>query len=199
MAMPSNLPTLAPKCDLLGRDSIPQNERVEIRAIRDDEVDALGELTVRVYESIGATDEEYTPQLRDVRGRLDTCEVLVAIDDGRVVGGVSYVPGPGPWADRAADDEAELRMLVVDPEHQGRGIGEALVRRCIELATASGKARLVLLSEDDMTVAHRLYERLGFVRAPERDWLYSPEVRLRCFSLALPPTIPRSIPHPAGA
>ena len=159
---------------------------MEIRPIREEEADALGDLTVRVYEEIGATDDEYTPQLRDVRSRMETCTVLVAIEDGAVVGGVSYVPGPGPWADRCTDEEAEFRMLVVDPAHQGKGIGEALVRACIELATAAERGRLVLLSEDDMVVAHRLYARLGFVRTPERDWLYSPEVQLRCFTLTIP-------------
>ena len=161
---------------------------VEIREIRPEEADALGDLTVRVYESIDATDEEYTPQLRDVRSRMETCDVLVAVEDGAVVGGVAYVPGPGPWSDRAEPDEAELRMLVVDPDHQGKGIGEALVRACIDRATAAGKARLVLLSEDHMTTAHRIYRRLGFERVPARDWLYSPEVQLRCFTLTIPHT-----------
>jgi ribosomal protein S18 acetylase RimI-like enzyme len=160
---------------------------VEIREIRDGEIDALGELTVRVYESIGATDDEYTPQLRDVRSRTETCTVLVAVEDERVVGGVAYVPGPGPWADRCTDEEAEFRMLVVDPEHQRRGIGEALVRACIDLASAAGKLRLVLLTERNMTAAHRIYDRLGFVRAPERDWPYSPEVDLLAYVLTIHP------------
>jgi hypothetical protein len=65
---------------------------LEIRSIRHDEADALGELTVRVYESIGATEDgEYAPQLRDVRGRMETCDVLVALEDGVLVGGVAYV------------------------------------------------------------------------------------------------------------
>jgi len=160
---------------------------VEIREIRDDEADALGALTVAVYEAIGATEGgTYVEQLRDVRGRMETCTVLVAVDDGRVVGGAAYVPGPGgPWADLCTEDEAEFRMLVVDPDHQGRGIGEALVRRCVDLAVDAGKARLVLLSNHMMVAAHRLYERLGFVRAPERDWFISDDVDLRCFVLTI--------------
>jgi ribosomal protein S18 acetylase RimI-like enzyme len=181
--MPVNLPTTCSKCDPGGRE-------LEIREIRPEEANALGELTVRVYEAIGATDDEYTPQLRDVRGRLETCTVLVAVDADRVVGGVAYVPGPGPWADRAESDEAELRMLVVDPEHRNQGIGEALTRRCIDLATEAGKRRLVLLSEADMTTAHRLYQRLGFVRTPDRDWHHSPEVDLLAFVLTIPHPLP---------
>ena len=162
---------------------------MEIRPIQEHEANALGELTVRVYEAIGATDDEYTPELRDVRGRMETCDVIVAVDDGRVVGGVAYVPGPGPWSDLAAEDEAEFRMLVVDPDHRGGGIGKRLVHECIRRATAAGKARLVILSDPEMTTAHGMYERMGFARTPERDWHYRPTLTLRCYVL--------TIPHPA--
>ena len=160
---------------------------MEIRAIRDDEADALGALTVRVYESIGATDEEYTPELRDVRGRVaGGCAVLVAIaEDGALAGGMTYVPGPGRWADRAADDEAELRMLAVDPRHRRQGIGSALVQRCVAMARAEGRRRLVLLTEDFMADAQRIYLRIGFVRTPARDWAYKPGVHLMAYVLEL--------------
>jgi hypothetical protein len=39
-------------------------------------------------------------------------------------------------------------------------------------------------SADD-AVAHGMYERMGFVRTPERDWAYSPTVHLRCYVLPL--------------
>ena len=36
-----------------------------------------------------------------------------------------------------------------------------------------------------MTTAHRIYERLGFTRLPERDWSPRPGVDLYAFSLDL--------------
>jgi hypothetical protein len=36
-----------------------------------------------------------------------------------------------------------------------------------------------------MHTAHRLYERLGFSRLPERDWTPVPGITLRCYSLEL--------------
>jgi ribosomal protein S18 acetylase RimI-like enzyme len=76
----------------------------------------------------------------------------------------------GPWAEQAAPGEAEIRMLVVDPAARRAGVGEALVRTCIELAGDEGCTAVRLSTEPTMTTAHRLYERLGFVRTPDRDW-----------------------------
>lgn len=159
---------------------------MEIRAIRPEEHDPLAELTVRVYESIDATEDgTYVEHLRDVAGRAEHGTVLVAVEDGRIVGGVAFVEAGNPWADISAEGEAELRMLVVDPDVQGRGTGEALVRACIDLAEARGMQRLVLLSNHMMKAAHRLYERLGFTRTPERDWFISENVDLRCYVLRI--------------
>ena len=44
---------------------------------------------------------------------------------------------------------------------------------------------MVLLSRDDMLDAHRLYERVGFRRDPDRDWEVEPGFTLRCFALDL--------------
>jgi ribosomal protein S18 acetylase RimI-like enzyme len=76
-------------------------------------------------------------------------------------------------------------MLAVEPQAQGRGVGEALVHACVEAVRDAGRARLVISSATDMAAAHRLYERLGFTRAPERDWKPVPEVQLMSYELAL--------------
>ncbi|HVL02813.1 MAG TPA: GNAT family N-acetyltransferase [Acidimicrobiales bacterium] len=144
---------------------------ITIGPVRPEEHRPLGELTVRVYRQVLASDlEGYAGVLRDVDDRLAAgCEVLVARRGDQVVGGVTYVPRPGPYAQLITDDEAELRMLVVDPDAQGRGAGAALVQACVALARAAGKRNLVLGTMPAMVAAQRLYTRLGFVRTPERD------------------------------
>ncbi|MDP8954393.1 MAG: GNAT family N-acetyltransferase [Actinomycetota bacterium] len=158
-----------------------------VRSIRPEEHAELGELAVRVYRQVLASDlETYAEVLRDAEGRLATgCEVLVAHDDGRVVGGVTYVPGPGPYAQLVDDDEAEIRMLVVHPASQGRGIGTALVQACIVRGEAAGKRSLVLGTMPVMVAAQQLYLRLGFVRRPERDSHIPGGAPLWCYSLPL--------------
>ena len=148
---------------------------------------ALGELTVRAYRALGdqAIDDDYAAELGDVGGRAAQVPVLVAVEDGRLLGGVTYVPGPGPFAEIEGTNEAGIRMLAVDAEHEGRGAGQALVEACLAHAREAGKDAVVLLTTPRMHRAHRLYERLGFVRTPERDWWPFPGLELHCYSRQL--------------
>jgi ribosomal protein S18 acetylase RimI-like enzyme len=145
----------------------------------------LGELCVRAYRALGSVSDSYAERLRDVAGRAQTARVLAAVDDAAVLGCVTLILDGGPWGEIAGPDEGEFRMLAVDPAAQGRGAGAALVRACIDGARSAGRARLVLSSATDMTAAHRLYERLGFARAPARDWRPVPHVQLLAYELAL--------------
>lgn len=140
--------------------------------------DALAELTVRAYEAL--MDEplgDYEHQLRDVAGRASDSVVLVAVDDrGEVLGGVTFVPGSERSMSEFDDDDAAgIRMLAVDPRHQGHGVGRALVEACVARARAAGRARLVLHSTKYMTAAQALYGSLGFVRDPDRDVAFTDE------------------------
>ncbi|MDV5148270.1 GNAT family N-acetyltransferase [Streptomyces sp. SBC-4] len=160
-----------------------------IRAVRPEEYEELGDLTGLTYLNDGlllhGEDDFYLAVLRDTARRAREAEVLVAVDaDERIIGGVTYARGDTTWADIAVAGEAEFRMLVVAPEARGRGVGEALVRACADRAGAAPEcARLVLSTSPTMVSAHRIYERMGFVRTPERDWEPVPGFRLRTYSL----------------
>ncbi|WP_327343617.1 GNAT family N-acetyltransferase [Streptomyces europaeiscabiei] len=154
---------------------------ITIRHVAPDEYASLGEITAQAYLGDGLLDfgesDVYLGELRDVAKRAAEADVLVALADGRVLGGVTFVPAGGPMADIAAAGEAEIRMLAVAPEARGRGVGEALVRACVERArTVEGCVRVVLSTQRTMRAAHRIYERLGFTRTPERDWNPLPDV-----------------------
>jgi GNAT superfamily N-acetyltransferase len=165
---------------------------VEIRIVRADEHERLGEITVAAYRAINpphadADLDEYQAELRDVAGRAAGADVLVAVDgEGAVLGGVTYVPGPSSaWAEFDGADAAGIRMLAVAPEAQGRGVGEALTRACIDRAVAAGRVEILLHSTEWMTTAHRIYERLGFVRDPSLDWEVEGQFWLRGYRLRL--------------
>jgi ribosomal protein S18 acetylase RimI-like enzyme len=105
--------------------------------------------------------------------------------DGRLVGSVALVLSGDFGNITTSDAEAAFRMLVVDPTAQGRGIGELLVTACLDRARAVGKRRMVLSTDPRMTAAHRLYQRLGFTRLPERDWSPEPGIDLLTYACEL--------------
>lgn len=160
---------------------------VTIRPVREDELGAVGELTINAYHADGfETSGPYALKLADARPRAEEAELLVAVDDtGAVLGTVTVAPPGSPWAQVAAPDELEFRMLAVSPAARGRGVGEALTRRVIERAEELGLRAVTLSSSQNMVAAHRLYERLGFRRTPEADWSPVPGVDLITYRLDL--------------
>ncbi len=159
-----------------------------IRPIEPPEHEALGALTVAAYRALLGDDMDagYARELADVAGRAALVDVLVDVDDaGRILGGVTYIPGPGPMAWFAGDDEAGMRMLAVDPRAQGRGVGTRLVAACVERAVIAAKRWLLLHTTAPMTVAHRLYDRAGFRRDPAGDEVLDGGLLLLGYSLDL--------------
>ncbi|RKN40540.1 GNAT family N-acetyltransferase [Streptomyces hoynatensis] len=163
---------------------------VSIRRAEPQELAAVGELTAEVYLADGllaeGADDPYLSHLRDAAGRAAHAEVLVALDPADPAAGplgtVTFVGRGGKLAEVSGEGEAEFRMLAVRPEARGRGVGEALVRECLRRARALGRKRVLLSSQLQMHTAHRLYRRLGFVRAPERDWEPVPGLMLHAFA-----------------
>jgi ribosomal protein S18 acetylase RimI-like enzyme len=167
---------------------------VEVRDALPAEYEAVGKIVAEAFFADGQLDAPdsvfYADVLRDVASRAGAAEIIVALDDGVVVGGVTFVPHGGPMADIAGEGEAEIRMLGVAPDAQGRGAGTALMRECLARAASTrsagagaGTRRVVLSTQTVAHGSHRLYERLGFVREPSRDWTPVPGVDLLCYVL----------------
>ena len=155
-----------------------------VRAARPEEYDAIADLTVEVYSSLdGGLHPEYAAILRRTAERAETAEVVVAVEGDALLGSLTYVPSPGPQASIATGNEAEFRTLVVAPSAQGKGVGRGLVQWSVDRARRDGRDALVLSTMPWMRVAHGLYERMGFVRTPERDWHPRPEID--CWTYAL--------------
>jgi ribosomal protein S18 acetylase RimI-like enzyme len=160
-----------------------------VRLARPEEYTAVGELTARVYRDGGYAGADYEPELRDAAGRAAAGRLLVAVDatTDALLGTVSvFTASAGQeWAEGAGPHDVVVRMLAVLPEARGRGVGTLLTQACVEQARALGCTRVLLSTQPTMTAAHRIYERLGFHRTPERDWEPSPGFLLLTYALEL--------------
>ncbi|MEV0271594.1 GNAT family N-acetyltransferase [Hamadaea sp. NPDC050747] len=87
----------------------------------------------------------------------------IAEVDGRRAGCVFCV--------RKDEQTAQLRILLVDPIARGRGVGQRLVRACVDFARGVGYARMMLWTNDPLVSARKIYLAEGFqlVEAEEHD------------------------------
>jgi len=153
------------------------NEMLVIRDARPSERDAIAGLTLRAYGEYATIMDPLAwagleSAINAALTSTERIERIVAEDDGEIVGSVLLFP-PAMQAYAFSEERAlspELRLLAVAPEARGKGVGEALVNECIRRAKAIGAHELGLHTSRSMRTAMRLYERMGFVRVPERDF-----------------------------
>lgn len=166
---------------------------IDVRDATPEELSAVGAMTLAAYEAGGALadgDTGYVEALRDAAKRAEEAQLLVAVDtrDGELLGTVTVCRTSSVWSEIARPGEAEMRMLAVAPEAWGHGVADLLVEDVAQRLRAEGVARLVLVVLDGNEAALRLYQRLGFRRATERDWEPVPGLLLLAHERDLAPS-----------
>jgi Na+:H+ antiporter, NhaA family len=155
----------------------------KLRTARPEEHGEIGELMVRTYRALEgfpseAEQPEYYKLLRNVGSLLERPETTLWVATGeqdKIAGAVVYFGdiahyGSGGIATQQKN-AAGFRLLAVDQPMQGKGIGRLLTQQCIDAAREQGRSCLILHSTAPMQTAQQMYERMGFVRSPELDFI----------------------------
>jgi GNAT superfamily N-acetyltransferase len=127
-------------------------------------IEAATEATPELLEALTALLPQLNPQLKPItmerleRVVADPATTLLVVRDGeRIAGTAAVLLYATP-----AYIKARIEDVVVDENVRGKGVGEALVRRCIEVAREGGAEIVELQSARWREVANRLYPRIGF-------------------------------------
>jgi ribosomal protein S18 acetylase RimI-like enzyme len=150
---------------------------VEIREATSEEYAEAGRVTADAYrEFVRPGDEDwerYLLRIADIADRADRTTILVAVEDGLVLGSLTLeldarVRDEGEEDQRPLDpEEAHIRMLGVDPAARARGVARALMAESEARARAAGKTFMTLHTTQRMKAAQAMYERLGYERTED--------------------------------
>ena len=65
---------------------------------------------------------------------------------------------------RESRTTAKLRLLLIEPQARGAGLGKRLVEECMAFARKAGYRKLVLWTHSNLLAARAIYTKLGFRR-----------------------------------
>jgi ribosomal protein S18 acetylase RimI-like enzyme len=133
--------------------------------VREANVEDAAEICNLVRE-LAETVGDSPPAEEVIRARLEEflneprARVLVAEDEGEVVGGTSFWIKP----DLAhGDTVVEVPMLVVAEDHRRAGVGKLLMEEVRNVASENGASQIELVATRANVTARAFYRSLGFV------------------------------------
>jgi ribosomal protein S18 acetylase RimI-like enzyme len=118
--------------------------------------ESLVEGVARLLPQLSSTSPPSATELAEIVDSPAT-SLLVARDGEAILGTLTLAVFRIPTGVRAWIED-----VVVDESARGRGIGEALTLRAVELAREAGARSVELTSRPTREAANRLYRRLGF-------------------------------------
>jgi ribosomal protein S18 acetylase RimI-like enzyme len=128
-------------------------------------IEIVTEATVELYEAFQRlvpqlTDNNPPPSLDELSALVrDTASTLMIArnEDQTIIGALTLTVYRVPTGIRSIIED-----VIVDGSARGQGVGEALMRKAIDVAKAKGAGNISLTSNPMREAANKLYVRVGF-------------------------------------
>ncbi|MCV9927249.1 GNAT family N-acetyltransferase [Flavobacterium sp. LS1R49] len=159
------------------------NPEYIVRNAKANEFEEIGKLLIQVYSQLKGFPKEseqpnYYKMLVNIGDltKNPNSELLVAVSsDNKIVGAVVYFSdmqyyGSGGIATKEQNTSG-FRLLAVDTLAREQGIGKLLINDCIQKTQEKKHHQLIIHSTMAMQTAWKIYERLGFKRSEDLDFM----------------------------
>ena len=170
-------------------------KRIHVRLAEESDRDAVTRVLLDAYgqyETVlnGERWEHYKASIFEAIDTPNTIARFVAELEGRVVGSVFvYGSSEEAYGNPALQiHNPIIRLLGVSREARGRGVATELIRASVKLAKGAGAESLHLHTSDMMDSAIRLYERLRFERAYDKEF-YVGDILVKSYRVPLAETV----------
>lgn len=154
---------------------VAANERLvehqlRVRPARDEDSSCIIQLVARCFEDYDNCVLDVDAEEPELRTPATSFWRFWAAEDlatGRVVGCVAAAPSLD-----AQPPKVELKKLYVHPDLRGRRLGRRLIEIVEDVARGVGAKVVDLWSDTRFDTAHRVYERLGYLRGTQQRELH---------------------------
>lgn len=104
-------------------------------------------------------------------------EILVAVSsDNTIAGAVVYFNDMQYYGSKGTATQeknaAGFRLLAVDDNYRGKGIGKTLTLTCLEKARNKQQKQMIIHTTNAMKPAWKMYEAIGFKRSEDLDFTH---------------------------
>ncbi|MFQ3857431.1 GNAT family N-acetyltransferase [Leptospira kirschneri] len=123
------------------------------------------------YIEAGFTDPEIAEKIFVIDEIKKRGKILVALANDTAIGLIIVGTYTNPYRQIAEIDEAEMQLIATLPKFRQQGVASSLCRTFEEEAKILGFRKVVLSTQSTMKAAHKLYEKLGYLKNPSRDWI----------------------------
>ena len=114
---------------------------------------------------------------------LSNSKCFICETNNEIIGMAYLIPKGNP-TDIFSADWSYIRMVGVNTEFGGKGIGKKLIQMCIDFAKETNEGIIALHTSEFMDAARHIYENIGFKKIKELEprlgkkyWLYILELR----------------------